>query len=60
MITKNSLIKQIEHLPESFSIDELIERLVLIEKVEIGERQSDNAEIISEIELNKEMEKWFK
>ncbi len=59
MITKTKLKIQIESLPEEFSIDELVEKLILIEKVENGEKQSLNGETISEVELESEINKWF-
>ena len=33
MLTKAKLRREIEHFPEEFSIDELVERLILIEKL---------------------------
>ena len=59
MLTKENLKKQIEDFPEEFTIDELIDRLILIEKVEIGNKQSENGEIISETDLEKEIDTWF-
>ncbi|MBJ7881204.1 hypothetical protein [Gelidibacter salicanalis] len=60
MITKTKLKEQIEHLPEEFTIDELVERLILIEKIESGYQQSESGNYVSESELNSELEKWFK
>jgi len=60
MLTKTKSIEQIEKFPEGFSIDELVERLILIEKVELGLKQSENGEIISDSDLDKEIEQWFK
>ncbi len=60
MLTKTTLKQQIDSFPEQFSIDQLVERLILIEKIETGNKQSDNGEIISESDLNKEIDKWFK
>lgn len=60
MITKKALINQLDLLPESFSIDELIDRLILIEKIEIGLNQSETDDVISEEELKAETEKWFR
>jgi hypothetical protein len=34
--------------------------LILIEKVEEGAKQSENGDIISEADLDKEIQKWFK
>ena len=58
-ITKERLIKQIETFPDEISIDEVIERLIIIEKLEIRIKESDNDETISEEDLKNEMETWF-
>ncbi|MGC1631039.1 MAG: hypothetical protein WA749_02900 [Gelidibacter sp.] len=60
MITKTNLIEQLEHLPEEFTIDELVERLILIEKVKRGYQQSESGNYVSESDLDNEMKKWFK
>ncbi len=59
MLTKTKLKEQIEKFPENFSIDELIERLILLEKIERGNKQSENGEVITDAELDIEIEKWF-
>ena len=59
MLTKARLIKQIDKFPEEFSIDELIENLILIEKIETGYKQSESGEVISEVEMGNEIRKWF-
>ena len=59
MITKSKLKEQIETFPEEFSIDDLVERLILIKKIEKGNQQSLNGEVISEQDLDKEVEKWL-
>ena len=60
MLTKEKLKEQIELLPEEFSIDELVERLIFIQKVERGEKQSLDNDVIEHAHLDKEIEKWFK
>lgn len=60
MITKEKLKEQIELFPDEFSIDELVERLTFMEKVERGEKQSLNNDVIEHEQLDKEIEKWFK
>jgi len=59
MITKEKLKKHIEKFPDEMSIDELIDRLVFVEKLENRISQSINGETISDEELKIEMEKWF-
>ena len=60
MLNKEKVKAQIEDLPNEFSIDDLVERLILVEKVEKGILQSEQGEVISDAELEKEMQKWFK
>ena len=58
-MTKVKLKEQINKFPDEFSIDELVERLILIEKIELGNKQSENEEVISESEMEKAIQKWF-
>lgn len=54
MITKTKLIEIIEKFPETFSIDKLID------KIERGDDQSKKRNTISDEELEREIQKWFK
>ena len=58
-ITKEKLHKQIDEFPDEISIDEVIERLIMIEKLEIRIKESDENDTISEEDLKKEMGQWF-
>ncbi|RXG31342.1 hypothetical protein [Leeuwenhoekiella palythoae] len=60
MLTKAHLKKQIDSLPDEFSIDELVERLFLIEKIENADRQSEAGEVLTENQLMQELNNWFK
>ena len=60
MLTKKIVQSHLANLPNEFSLDELVERLILIEKIETGISQSESGEIISDSELDKELKKWFK
>jgi len=60
MLTKNKIKEVIENFPEEFSIDDFVDKLILVEKTEKGIQQSINGEVISEDELDIEIEKWFK
>ncbi len=60
MVTKEKLLKHIEKFPEKLSIDELIDRLVFIDKLENRIEQSLKGETMTEQELGNEMTKWFK
>lgn len=58
MITKDNLIQSIKSLPDSFTIDELINQLIFIEKVEEGLKQSDEGKVISNEDVKEIIEKW--
>jgi hypothetical protein len=59
MITKAKLKEQIEKLPDSFTIDELVESLVFVGKIESSLEDSKNDRKISEEEIEDKMKEWF-
>ncbi len=58
MLTKNIVRQSIDKHPESFTIDELIELLIFVEKVEEGIKQSDEGKTISNNDVKSMIEKW--
>ena len=60
MLTKERVKKTIENLPNSFTIDQLIEQLIFIEKVEQGIKQSEKGKVISNENIKKMIDKWSK
>ena len=51
MLTKDLVKEQIESFPNQFSIDELFEKLIVIDKIEKGIEQSDNEDTISDCSI---------
>ena len=45
MVTKEKLLETIKQLPDKFSVDEIIDRILLLDKIEIGLQQSENGQI---------------
>jgi len=60
MITKAKLIMQLNHFPEKFTIDQLVEKLVFLEKVEEGLEDSKTGNKITEEQLEIKMKEWSK
>lgn len=58
MLTKNTVKKSIENLPDSFTIDQLIDQLFFIEKVEEGIKQSQEGKVISNEDIKSMIDKW--
>jgi len=59
MLTKEAVNNQIKDLPDEFTLDELIERLIIVEKVNLGLKDIEEGRTVSEAELDKRMQKWF-
>ena len=59
-MTKATAIKTIEKLPKNFTIDELVEQLIFIEKVEAGLKDVADGKIYSTKEARKKLKKWSK
>ncbi len=60
MLTKDKIDKTVRTLPESFTIDQLIEQLIFMEKVEEGINDSDQNRVISNEDVRSIIEKWSK
>ncbi len=59
MLTKELVSKQLDNLPEKFSVDQLFEKIILIDKIERGIEDIKKGDFFSEEEMDKEFEKWF-
>ena len=60
MITKEKLQEHISKFPDEIHIDDLIDKLVFIDKLESRIKASDNNDVMSEEELENQTQKWFK
>lgn len=59
MLTKEKVINAINKLPGEFSLEDVIDELLLLEKVEKGLAQSESNEVIKDEELDKELPEWL-
>lgn len=60
MLTREKVSKTIKNLPGSFTIDELIDRLIFMEKVEEGYQQSEAGKVVSNEDVKLMIDKWSK
>lgn len=58
MLTKDKLNRTIRNLPDSFTIDELIDQLIFMEKVEEGFQQSEENKVVSNEDVKAMIDKW--
>lgn len=59
-MTKEKLIQTIKNLPEKFSVDDLLDRIILLHKIDIGLEQVKNGKINSEKQAKGKLKKWLK
>ena len=57
---KQSLVQMVSELPQEFNLDELFEKLVVLEKIEAGLNDVKNGRTISHAKVKKEVKKWLK
>lgn len=60
MLTKEIVNKSIKNLPDSFTIDELIDLLIFMEKVEEGYQESEEGQVVSNEDVQFMLDKWSK
>jgi len=60
MITNKQLVLTLEQFPDEFTLEELIDKVILLDKIERGNQQSEKNEVLNEEELENETKKLFK
>ncbi|WP_073120064.1 hypothetical protein [Reichenbachiella agariperforans] len=60
MLTKEKVINAFSQLPSEFSVDQAIDELILLEKIDRGLVQSEANEVIPDEELDKELPEWLR
>lgn len=60
METKQRILKAMEELPEDASIEDAIERLYLLYKIDRGISQADRGELVSQEEARQRMARWVR
>jgi hypothetical protein len=56
---KSAVLDSISNLPDEFSIDEIIERLIIIEKIDKGRQHVKEGKINTEEQTKEKLSKWL-
>ena len=59
MLTKEKVITAINTLPSNFSVEDVMDELLLLDKIENGLKQSETNNVISDTELDKHLPEWL-
>ena len=60
MLTKAQVLSSLQSMPDQFSIDELMDKLILLQKIESGLQQSKKGETYSTQEAKEMLKQWQK
>ena len=60
MLTKSIVTAAINDLPEKFTLDEIIQRMYLLHKIEKARQKSKEGKTYSTTEAKKKLQKWLK
>ncbi len=60
MITKTQLISTLDKLPENLTIDQVIDHIIFVEKVQKGMSDSENGRVNTKEEAKQKLSKWLK
>ncbi len=60
MLTKDKVKKTIDRLPESFTVDQIVEELVVLNKIEEGLRDVEKGRVFSTEQVKNELKTWLK
>ena len=60
MTSKEKVLQAVNNLPDDASIEDAMDRLLLLAKVERGLQQADTGQTIPHSEVKERMAKWLK
>ncbi len=58
-MTKLQVLDTVKNLPDEFSLDELVERLIVLDAIEKGMQQVKEGKVVTSEEAHKRFEKWL-
>lgn len=60
MLTKDKVRETVDRLPEKFTVDEIVEQLVLLNKIEEGLMDIEEGRVYSTEQVEQELKRWLK
>lgn len=60
IMKKKTLVETFERLPDEFQLDELIEQLIVLEKIEKGRADGREGKVLTDEEAKQRLSKWLK
>jgi predicted transcriptional regulator len=60
MLTKDKVKQTIDRLPEHFTVDQIVEELVILDKIEEGLKDIEEGRVFSTDQIKQELKTWLK
>ena len=60
MLTKDKVKETIDRLPDNFTVDQLIEELVVLNKIEEGLKNIEDGRVFTTDQVRQELKAWLK
>ena len=60
MLTKEKIKKSIDTLPDNLTIDQVIDRMIMLDKIEQGLNDIENGNVFTTEEVKDKLNKWLK
>ena len=59
MLTKEKVKMTIDRLPDSFTVDQVVEELVVLDKIEKGLKEVEEGKVYSTQQVKDQLKKWL-
>ena len=60
MLTKDKVRETVDRLPENFTVDQLVEELVVLNKIEEGLKDIEDGRVFTTDQVKKDLKTWLK
>ena len=60
MLTKEKIKKSIDTLPDNLTIDQVIDKIIMLDKIEQGLADVENGNVFTTEEIKDKLNKWLK
>ncbi len=58
MLSKAKVLESIKSMPDQFNLDDLVERLIFLQKIETGLEQAEKGKVLSHDEVEEKVKEW--
>jgi predicted transcriptional regulator len=60
MLIKDKVRKTLDRMPDNFTVDQIVEELVILNRIEDGLKDIEEGKVLSTDEVKKELKTWIK